>query len=88
MCIRDRVQPLGRVLAGHGDNGEDGVGGAVHRNTFGCYLHGALLPKNPQFTDHLIGLALRRRYGPAAALAPLDATLELHAQRVMVERLV
>jgi len=82
------VQPLGRVLAGHGDNGEDGVGGAVYRNTFGCYLHGALLPKNPQFTDHLIGLALRRRFGAAAGLAPLDATLELRAQRVMVERIV
>jgi lipid II isoglutaminyl synthase (glutamine-hydrolysing) len=81
------VRPLGRVLAGHGDNGEDRVGGAVYRNVFGCYLHGSLLPKNPQLTDHLIGLALRRRYGPAATPAPLDATLELRAQRAMVERL-
>jgi CobQ-like glutamine amidotransferase family enzyme len=81
------VRPLGRVAAGHGDNGEDGVGGAIFRNAFGCYLHGSLLPKNPQLTDHLLGLALRRRYGPAAALPPLDAGLELRAQRAMVERL-
>lgn len=81
------VRPLGRVLAGHGDNGEDRVGGAVYRNVFGCYLHGSLLPKNPQLTDHLIGLALRRRYGPGTPLAPLDAALELRAQRAMVERL-
>lgn len=81
------VRPLGRVLAGHGDNGEDGVGGAVYRNCFGCYLHGSLLPKNPQLTDHLLALALCRRYGSDAALAPLDATLELHAQRAMVARL-
>lgn len=81
------VRPLGRVLAGYGDNGEDGRGGAIYRNLFGCYLHGSLLPKNPQLTDHLIGLALRRRYGPTSSLAPLEAGLELHAQQVMAARL-
>jgi CobQ-like glutamine amidotransferase family enzyme len=81
------VQPLGRVLAGHGDNGEDGRGGGVYRNVFGCYLHGSLLPKNPQLTDHLIALALRRRYGATAELPPLDAAAELRAQRTMVGRL-
>jgi len=82
------VRPLGKVLVGHGDNGEDGVGGAVYKNTYGCYLHGSLLPKNPQLTDHLLALALRRRYGAATTLAPLDATLELHAQRTLVTRLL
>ena len=82
------ARPLGRVLAGHGNNGEDGGEGAVYRNAFGCYMHGSLLPKNPFFADHLIGLALRRRYGPGAELAPLDDRLELAAQRTMVERLI
>ena len=68
--------------------GEDGSEGAVYRNAFGCYMHGSLLPKNPFFADHLIGLALRRRYGPGAELAPLDDRLELAAQRTMVERLI
>jgi CobQ-like glutamine amidotransferase family enzyme len=80
------VRPLGRVLAGHGNNGEDGTEGAVYRNTFGCYMHGSLLPKNPQLADHLIALALRRRYGPDARLAPLDDRLEIAAQTSMVER--
>lgn len=82
------VKPLGKVLAGYGDNGQDGWGGAIYRNTFGCYLHGALLPKNPQLTDHLIGLALRRRYGAKTELTPLPAERELAAQRVMVQRLI
>jgi lipid II isoglutaminyl synthase (glutamine-hydrolysing) len=82
------TQPLGRVLAGHGNNGEDGSEGAVYRNAFGCYMHGSLLPKNPFFADHLIGLALQRRYGPGAELVPLDDRLELAAQRTMVERLI
>ena len=82
------VRPLGRVLAGHGNNGEDGSEGAVYHNTFGCYMHGSLLPKNPQLADHLITLALRRRYGPEAELTALDDRLELTAQHSMVERLV
>ena len=82
------VRPLGRVVVGNGDNGDDGVGGAVYQNVYGCYLHGSLLPKNPQLTDHLLGLALRRRYGPDATLPPLEAELELRAQRAMAGRLV
>ena len=80
------VQPLGRVIRGYGNNGEDGTEGAVYRNVHGCYMHGSLLPKNPHFADHLIDLALRRRYGSNTVLAPLDDRLELTAHAVMVER--
>lgn len=82
------VQPFGRVLVGHGDNGEDRAGGAIYRNTIGCYLHGSLLPKNPQLTDYLLQQALWRRYGADANLPVLDAVLELRAQRAMVQRLL
>jgi CobQ-like glutamine amidotransferase family enzyme len=70
--------PLGRVLHGHGNNGEDGFEGAVYRNAFGTYVHGSLLPKNPVLADHLITLALSRRYG-AVELAPLDDRAEQRA---------
>lgn len=83
-----RVRSLGRVLVGHGDNGEDGVGGAIYRNSIGCYLHGSLLPKNPQLADHLVRLALHRRYGAGVALPPLDDSLELQAQHTMAARLL
>jgi lipid II isoglutaminyl synthase (glutamine-hydrolysing) len=84
----NHVAPLGQIVTGYGDNGEDGVSGAVYRNTIGCYLHGALLPKNPHLADHLILLALRRRYGLTRTLPPLNDTLELQAHRTMIERLV
>ena len=35
----------------------------MYRNSFGTYMHGSLLPKNPHFADHLIALALARTYG-------------------------
>ena len=82
------VQPLGRVVAGFGNNGEDGTEGAIYRNVHGSYMHGSLLPKNPHLADHLLGLALARRYGVSATLAPLDNQLELTAHDVMVERVL
>jgi CobQ-like glutamine amidotransferase family enzyme len=57
------AQPLGKVLKGHGNNSEDHTEGAIYRNTYGTYLHGPLLPKNPHFADHFIRLALQRTYG-------------------------
>lgn len=71
-------RPLATVVRGHGNNGRDRGEGAVYRNAYGTYLHGALLPKNPVFADQLIRLALWRRYGDAA-LPPLDDRVELRA---------
>lgn len=68
--------PLGKVLKGFGNNGEDGFEGVHHRNLIGTYLHGPLLPKNAWLADHLIALALERRYGERPELDPLDDTLE------------
>ena len=42
----------------------------------GTYLHGPLLPKNAWLADHLIALALERRYGERPQLEPLDDRLE------------
>ncbi len=79
------ARPLGRVVAGGGNNGEDGTEGAVYRHAFGTYLHGPLLPKNPWFADHLIALALRRRHGEVP-LAPLDDDLEAAAHQAALRR--
>lgn len=60
------AKPLGHVLKGFGNNAEDHTEGAIYRNAYGTYLHGSLLPKNPHFADHLIRLALQRKYGMEA----------------------
>jgi CobQ-like glutamine amidotransferase family enzyme len=78
--------PLGRVLNGFGNNGEDGLEGAVYRTAYGCYLHGSLLPKNPWFADHLLGIALRRRLGDGTELKPLDDRLEQLAHDSVIAR--
>jgi len=77
--LRGATQPLASVVAGHGNNGEDGTEGARYRNAFGTYLHGSLLPKNPALADELIGLALTHKYHAPVPLAPLDDALEAQA---------
>jgi hypothetical protein len=57
------ARPLGDVVTGFGNNGDDRREGAVWKHVYGTYLHGPLLPKNPWLADRLIGAALRRRYG-------------------------
>jgi lipid II isoglutaminyl synthase (glutamine-hydrolysing) len=79
------LRPLGRVVRGFGNNGEDGTEGVMAGTVFGTYLHGSLLPKNPHLADLLIGLALRRSGG--GPLVGLDDALELEAHEVMVRRL-
>ena len=79
------ARPLGRVLSGHGNNSRDGTEGTVVNNAYGTYLHGSLLPKNPHLADHLLQLALHRKY-PDATLAPLDDSLEWQAHETILKR--
>jgi hypothetical protein len=67
--------PLGRVLKGYGNNGEDGHEGVRRGHVIGTYLHGPLLPKNVWFADWLIQTALDRR----EPLEPLEDRLEASA---------
>jgi lipid II isoglutaminyl synthase (glutamine-hydrolysing) len=72
------LEPLGRVVAGAGNNGEDGTEGCMSGRIVGTYIHGPLLPKNPWLADHLLAWALDRR-GMDAALAPIDDGFERRA---------
>jgi CobQ-like glutamine amidotransferase family enzyme len=67
------VQPLGRVLRGHDNDGRSGEEGVRHGTVVGTYLHGPLLPKNSWFADWLTATALGIT---PANLAPLDDVLE------------
>ena len=70
------VKPLGTVIKGYGNNGEDSTEGVRYKNTFGTYSHGPILPKNSNFADLLISLALKNKYGDVE-LIKLDDELEL-----------
>lgn len=78
-------QSLGRVVQGYGNDGRSGNEGAIANNAIGTYLHGPLLPKNPALADHIIKIALERKFGPTE-LGPLDDTVELAAAKTAASR--
>ena len=80
------AKPLGRVISGNGNNGEDHGEGAIQGRIVGTYLHGPLLPKNPWLADRLLGWALEHATGFAPELTPLDDGLEASAHAAAVAR--
>jgi CobQ-like glutamine amidotransferase family enzyme len=58
-----KVEPLGNVIRGAGNNGGDDWEGARYKNIIGSYLHGSLLPKNPRIADWLIEQAAINKFG-------------------------
>ena len=82
-----QVKPLGKVMKGFGNNGEDLTEGAIYKNSFGSYFHGPILPKNPQFADLLIKLALEKKYQSPIDLSPLADSLEEKARNIIAKRL-
>ena len=80
------VKPMGRVLSGFGNNGQDKTEGARYKNVFATYSYGCLLPKNPVLADHILKTALERKYGQVE-LTPLDDVFENQAHSHMENRL-
>ncbi|GAA0726791.1 type 1 glutamine amidotransferase [Clostridium malenominatum] len=80
------LKPLGRVIRGFGNNGEDGYEGCVYKNTFGTYFHGCLLSKNPELADRLLKISLENKYGKDIELSPLDDSLELKAKDYIIKK--
>ncbi|AUN16529.1 glutamine amidotransferase [Clostridium botulinum] len=80
------LKPLGKVIAGYGNNGEDQEEGCIYKNTFCTYFHGSLLSKNPELADRLLSTALKNKYGDEIELEPLDDNLEFKAKEFIVNR--
>lgn len=81
------AEPLGRVVAGFGNDGSSGFEGCRAGRVIGTYLHGPLLPRNPWLADWLLAQALAHRSGGVPPeLAPLPDVLEARAHEVSAAR--
>jgi lipid II isoglutaminyl synthase (glutamine-hydrolysing) len=81
------AEPLGRVVAGFGNDGKSGVEGCRVGRAVGTYLHGPLLPRNPWLADWLLQQAIAHRTGEEAErLTPLADELERDAHAVAARR--
>ncbi len=96
--LKQEAKPLGKVLTGFGNNGQDEsfgkslygkpykTEGCIYKNAIGCYMHGSLLPKNPKLADWLLTKALETKYKKAVELKTLDDTLEDKAHTISIHK--
>jgi CobQ-like glutamine amidotransferase family enzyme len=81
------AKPLGRVVAGFGNDGQSGFEGCRVGRVVGTYLHGPLLPRNPWFADWILAQALAHATGDEPPrLEPLSDELEAEAHAVSARR--
>jgi CobQ-like glutamine amidotransferase family enzyme len=83
--LGEGLEPHGRVLAGVGNgaptaDGRSEVDGALAERLVGTYMHGPVLPRNPQLADRLLGWVAA---ASDTGLPALDSDLE---QRLREER--
>ena len=85
--LGDKSQAFASVIKGYGNNGEDRTEGIRYKNAIGTYLHGPILPKNPEIADWLIEKALEIKYKKKIELSKLDDSLEYKARSNMISRI-
>ena len=80
------AKPLGQVIKGAGNNMIDANEGVRYNNVIATYLHGPILPKNPQIADFLIGEALEQRgVSSDSGLEKIDDTLANKAKEIALK---
>jgi lipid II isoglutaminyl synthase (glutamine-hydrolysing) len=84
--LDEGAEPLGRVVAGFGNDGASGHEGCRVGRAIGTYLHGPLLPRNPWLADWLLAQAVAHRTGAQPAFEPLPDELEQQAHTVSARR--
>lgn len=85
--LADKKLAFAQVIKGFGNNGEDKTEGIFYKNSFGTYLHGPILPKNPELADYLIKKALERKYGKGIKLKKIDNRWENKAREFVISKL-
>ena len=85
--LDDGAAPLGRVVAGYGNDGVSGYEGCRVERAIGTYLHGPLLPRNPWLADLLLEWAIAHATdAEPEPLAPLPDVYERQAHAVAAGR--
>lgn len=85
--LGEKVKPFAKVIKGFGNNGKDMTEGVIFKNSIGTYMHGPILPKNPELADWIIIKALEFKYGKKIPLNKIDDKLEKKARSFLIGRL-
>ena len=83
------THPLGKVVKGYGNSFGAGYEGFYDGKILGTYLHGPLLPKNPEVADFVISKAIQKRNPDFkySDLKPLEDKFETMAREAVFKKL-
>lgn len=82
-------KPLGKIVKGFGNSFDAGYEGFYDGKILGTYLHGPLLPKNPEVADFVITKAIQKNFPEFKYedLKKLDDTLADNARKAIFKKL-
>ena len=84
--LADQSQAFATVVSGFGNNGGDKTEGIQYKNAIGTYMHGPILPSNPELAISMLELALLKKCGKKIELS-FDNTLASFAKKNVLKRL-
>lgn len=84
--LKDQSQSFAKVIYGFGNNGEDKTEGIHYKNSIGTYMHGPILPSNPELAVYLLEKALEKKYNKKIELK-FDDLLSKKAKEIVLRRL-
>lgn len=84
--LADKSQAFAKVTHGFGNNGKDKTEGIIYKNSVGTYLHGPILPSNPELAVYLLKIALNKKYGKDLKIEFNDV-LSKKAKQALLKRL-
>lgn len=73
--LAEDQKPLGEIVYGKGNNGEDNTEGVHYKNVYGSYFHGPLLSRNANLAYRLVTTALYNKYGKEISLPSFEDIL-------------
>lgn len=85
--LSNKSQAFAKVIKGYGNNGKDETEGVHFKSSIGTYMHGPILPCNPELADYFIESALIKKYGKQTNLSKLDDNLAQRAKLNILKRL-
>ncbi len=80
--------PIGTVKLGYGNNMEQKIEGCLYKNIIGSYMHGPMLPKNPEITKWIITQTTTLDAVQKAQLDDLDISIAIKAREQLINRLI
>lgn len=80
------ANPLGKVIVGNGNDQHSQLEGYIDDHFIGTYIHGPLLPKNPEIGKYIIQKVLKDKYNKEVSII-IDLKYANQAKQTMIKRL-